>query len=56
VVAVAVDDHQRAVRDALVDQDGHVQVLADDLPPEAKLVTFVSAFVTVYQVHLFLDA
>lgn len=47
---VAVGDH-RAVPD---DQDVH-QVPADVHPSEAMLVTFV-AFVTVYQVHLLLDA
>ena len=52
---MAVGDH-RAVRghDHQVDQDDH-QALADVHPSEAMLVTFV-AFVTVYQVHLLLDA
>ena len=47
---MAVGDH-RAVPD---DQDVR-QVPADVHPSEAMLVTFV-AFVTVYQVHLLLDA
>ena len=47
---MAVGDRQ-AVPD---DQDVY-QVPADVLPSEAMLVTFV-AFVTVYQVHLILDA
>ena len=51
---MAVGDHRAVPDDHRVDQDVH-QVPADVHPSEAMLVTFV-AFVTVYQVHLILDA
>ena len=51
---MAVGDHRAVRDDHQVDQDDH-QALADVHPSEAMLVTFV-AFVTVYQVHLLLDA
>ena len=51
---MAVGDHQAVPDDHRVDQDVR-QVPADVHPSEAMLVTFV-AFVTVYQVHLILDA
>ena len=51
---MAVGDHRAVHDDRRVDQDDH-RVLAGVHLSEAMLVTFV-AFVTVYQVHLLLDA